>query len=71
MNDSFSRLARLLRAGGADMAGADEARTWRWPCGTGLRRGPRELLAPHIVADVLVFVLCVQFHSVMAAGGYP
>ena len=55
----------------ADMADADKARTWRRPCGTGLRPGPRELLAPHDVADDMVFVLRAHFDSAIAASGDP
>ena len=53
------------------MVDADKARTWRRPCGTGLRPGPRELLAPHDVADDLVFVLRAHFDSAIAASGDP
>ena len=55
----------------AGMADADKARTWRRPCGTGLRPGPRELLAPHDVADDMVFVLRAHFDSAIAASGDP
>ena len=37
----------------------------------GLRPFPRELLAPHVLADVLVFVRRVHFDSAIAAGRYP
>ena len=41
------------------------------PCGAGLRPSPREFLAPHVLAGVLVFVRRLHFDSAIAAGSYP